>query len=156
MKVLAVATILSLAVSLVVDRRKTIEGVRRAARMFLNVLPSLLTVLVLVAVFLALVPPERLEKILGIGSGPTGYALAAAIGSIALIPGFAAYPLCGLLIQNGVSYGIIAVFITTLMMVGVLTLPVESKFFGLRIALWRNLLSLAGALLIGFIMGIFL
>ena len=85
MKVLAVTTILSLAVSLAVDRRKTIEGVRRAVRMFLNILPSLLTVLVLVAVFLALVPPERLEKIFGSGSGPTGYALAAAISNYLLV-----------------------------------------------------------------------
>ena len=51
---------------------------------------------------------------------------------------------------------LIAVFITTLMMTGFLTLPVEAKFFGWKVSLIRNLISLAAALFIGFIMGFFL
>ena len=75
------------------------------------------------------------------------------LGSISLIPGFIAYPLSGVLIKNGVSYPVIAVFITTLMMVGVLTLPLERKYFGWKVAIMRNLLSLIGALAIGITIG---
>ena len=58
-----------------------------------------------------------------------------------------------MLLRNGVSYAVIAVFITTLMMVGVLTLPIEIKYFGVKVSVLRNGLSLLGALLIGVIMG---
>jgi len=40
------------------------------------------------------------------------------------------------------------------MMVGVLTLPMESKFFGLKAALLRNGLSLAGAMVVAILMGL--
>jgi uncharacterized membrane protein YraQ (UPF0718 family) len=53
------------------------------------------------------------------------------------------------LIKNGASYPVIAVFITTLMMVGIVTLPLEKKFFGSKVAFTRNLLSFIGALIIG-------
>ncbi|HOV07644.1 MAG TPA: hypothetical protein PK482_00855, partial [Spirochaetota bacterium] len=71
------------------------------------------------------------------------------IGSVALIPGFISYPLAAVLLKNGVSYPVISIFITTLMMVGIVTLPIEKKFFGWRVALTRNILSFIGALIIG-------
>lgn len=82
--------------------------------------------------------------------------IAAGVGSVALIPGPIAYPLAGMLLERGVPYTVLAVFITTLMMVGVITFPVEREYLGTHTAGLRNLLSLAGALLVGLIMGIFL
>ena len=49
-----------------------------------------------------------------------------------------------------------SVFITTLMMVGIMTLPLEAKYFGLKVSIIRNVLSFFGALLVGLLMGIFL
>ncbi|MCX6721680.1 MAG: hypothetical protein NTY04_00590, partial [Candidatus Staskawiczbacteria bacterium] len=92
---------------------------------------------------------------LGEDAGFTGYVFAALAGSIALIPGFIAYPLAGILLKAGVSYPVIAVFITTLMMVGILTLPIEIKYFGVRISLIRNTLYFFGALIIGSLIGLF-
>ena len=82
-----------------------------------------------------------LAKLLGEKSGAFGFVFAALLGSISLIPGLVAYPLSSVLLKNGASYPVIAVFITTLMMVGIITLPVESKFFGFKVAFTRNLLS---------------
>ena len=124
--------------------------------MFLKLLPVLLSMLALVSVVLFLIPNEILVKYMGEGSGVNGWITAALLGSVALIPGFIAYPLCGILIDNGVAYSVIAVFITTLMMTGFLTLPVEVKYFGWKVSVIRNLVSLAAALFIGLIMGFFL
>ncbi len=124
--------------------------------MFLKLLPVLLIMLALVSIVLFLLPEETLVKYMGEESGITGWSIAALFGSVALIPGFIAYPLCGILVKSGVTYSIIAVFITTLMLTGFLTLPVEAKFFGWKVSLIRNLISLAAALLIGLIMGFFL
>lgn len=156
MKLLIVFTAICLIVSLIVDRQKTWAGVKKGVFMFLRLLPTLLLMLALVSVVLYLIPEEKLSEYMGEGSGIAGWLTAALFGSVALIPGFIAYPLCGVLVKSGVAYSIIAVFITTLMMTGFLTLPVEAKFFGWRISIIRNLVSLAAALFIGLIMGFFI
>jgi len=124
--------------------------------MFLNLLPLLLLMLALISIVLFLIPNDTLIRYMGKGSGIEGWAIAALLGSVALIPGFIAYPLCGILIKSGVAYTTIAVFITTLTMVGIVTLPMEAKFFGWKTSIIRNTLSFIAALLIGFIMMLFL
>lgn len=153
---LAVATAIVLALSFLADRGRTLTGLKKGAKMFLNILPALLNVLILVSVFLYLVPPRQLTAWLGQGSGWTGVAGAALLGSISLIPGFIAFPLGAILVRSGISTMVVAVFITTLMMVGILTLPLEAKYFGWRVSFLRNALSFAGAMLVGLLMGIFL
>lgn len=123
---------------------------------FLNLLPLLLLMLALISVVLFLIPNETLIRYMGKDSGIEGWTIAALLGSVALIPGFIAYPLCGILIKSGVAYTTIAVFITTLTMVGIVTLPLEAKFFGWKTSIIRNTLSFIAALLIGFVMMLFL
>jgi len=43
---------------------------------------------------------------------------------------------------------VLSAFITSLMMVGVLTLPFEARFFGWKIAVLRNALALVGAFVV--------
>ncbi len=136
------------------DCQKTWLGIKKGLKMFLSLLPALLNILALVSIVLYLLPKETLIKWLGHDSGWLGMAVAAMLGSISLIPGFIAFPLGGILLKNGVSYQVLAVFITTLMMVGILTLPLEAKYFGMRVALLRNALSFIGAVLIGLLIGI--
>jgi uncharacterized membrane protein YraQ (UPF0718 family) len=132
------------------------KGIKKGLTMFLNLLPLLLLMLALISVVLFLIPNETLIRYMGKCSRIEGWAIAALLGSVALIPGFIAYPLCGILIKSGVAYTTIAVFITTLTMVGIVTLPLEAKFFGWKISIIRNTLSFIAALLIGFIMMLFL
>ena len=85
-----------------------------------------------------------------------GVVLSVMIGAVALIPGFVAFPLAKILIINGVSYKMIAFFLTSLMMVGILTLPIEIKYFGKKAAFMRNAVSFVGAIVIALMMGVFL
>lgn len=156
MLVLSILTLSFIILSFLFDSRKTIRGIKKGMKMFINLLPILLLMLALVSIVLFLIPDETLVRYLGEGSGVKGWITAAGVGSVALIPGFIAYPLCGILIKSGVAYSVIAVFITTLMMTGFITLPVEAKFFGWRTSIIRNLFSLAAALIIGLLMSLFL
>jgi uncharacterized membrane protein YraQ (UPF0718 family) len=156
MAIIIFATILCLLISLVADKQKTLEGIKRGLKMFLNLLPALLTVLFLVSVFLYLIPEKAIMEYLGTGSGFPGVMTAALVGSISLIPGFVAFPMAGILVSRGVSYTVVAVFITSLMMVGIITLPLEIKYFGKRAAIMRNALSFFGAMIVGLMIGLFL
>lgn len=150
---LFVATMAALLLSFIFDRRKTIMGLKKGSLMFMNLFFPFMTVLILVSVFLTLISKETIVHWLGGGSGASGFVIAALVGSISLIPGFIAFPLGSILIKMGVSYQVVAVFITTLMMVGVVTLPLEAKYFGWKTAIMRNALSFIGAIIIGIAIG---
>ena len=120
--------------------------------MFLKLLPTLVTMLALVSIMFFIIPNDTLVSLIGKDSGIKGYLIAAVIGSVSLIPGFIAFPLCKILIVNGVEYSTVAIFITTLTMVGILTLPVEAKFFGWKVSILRNVLSFVAAIAIGITM----
>lgn len=154
MTILLIIAGICLILSLIADRKKTWLGIKKGLKMFLNISPVIISVLILVSVILFLLPNEVIVKYLGKEAGFSGYFFAAILGSVALIPGFIAYPLAGILVKNGVSYPVIAVFVTTLMMVGILTFPIEMKFFGFKTTLIRNSLYFAGAIIIGVLIGL--
>lgn len=143
-----------LLVSLVADRRKTWAGVLKAARMFLGILPMLVGVLAAVSLLLAAIPTSLLERALS--GGIASFLLALVVGSVTLIPGFIAYPLAGVLRDHGASVAVVAAFITTLMMVGIVTLPLEIRVFGRRVAVLRNALAFAGAVVVAVVMALIL
>jgi len=146
-------TCLSLILSFIFDRRKTIQGVRKGLKMFFGMAPPFINILILVSVLLYLIPEEVILRYLGPESGLTGFFMAAIVGSITLIPGLISYPLAAALLKQGATYAVVAVFMTTLMMVGVVTLPLEIKYFGKKAAILRNFLNLFAALIIGVLMG---
>ena len=136
-------------ISFVFDKKKTMKGIKKGTMMFLKILPTLLSVIILVSVVLYFVSDEVLMEYLGKDAGLGAYLSAAIIGSVSIIPGFIAYPLASILLKTGVSLSVLSVFITTLKMVGILTIPIEAKFFGLKTAIIRNILSFIGAILVG-------
>jgi len=135
------------------SRQKTKLALKKAWRSFENILPQLLTVLLLIGLLLTVVDAETISKLLGAESGVFGMLLAAVLGSVTLIPAFVAFPLAASLLGSGAGYGQITMFVTTLMMVGVVTLPMESRYFGKRVALRRNLLALIYSVCASFLIG---
>ncbi|MDD3803380.1 MAG: hypothetical protein PHW02_03210 [bacterium] len=154
MILLIVLTLTLLIIAYLKDKKRCFRGIVKGCKMFLNILPALLSILAIISILLYLVPQEKLLLLFGREAGLMGWILAALVGSITLMPGFISYPLAGILVKNGVSYPVVAVFITTLMMVGIVTLPVEKRFFGLKAALIRNGFSFLGALMVGSAIGI--
>lgn len=150
-------TIIFLTLSLMKDKKKTKMALKKAWKAFENILPEFLVVILLIGVLLAVLNPEAISKVIGNESGWFGVILAAIIGSVTLIPGFVAFPTAATLLNNGAGYMQIAAFISTLMMVGIITLPVEFKYFGKRISLLRNVLaflfSFVVVLIIGLVVG---
>jgi uncharacterized membrane protein YraQ (UPF0718 family) len=124
--------------------------------MFKNVLLPFLNILILVSLLLYFVPPSLINQYLGANSGVIGFSIAALVGSVTLIPGFVSYPIAAGLIQQGASYAVVATFMTTLMMVGVVTLPLEIRYFGRTVATMRNILNFVAAIIIGLLVGLIL
>lgn len=155
--ILYAAAAAALTASFVKDRQKTKQALVKAWKAFERILPSILGILLLIGLLLAALSPETISAVIGSQSGLLGMAAAALVGSVTLIPGFVAFPLAAALLNSGAGVMQIAVFISTLMMVGVATAPLEIKVMGRRATVARNALafvfSFAVALVIGAVLG---
>lgn len=138
---LYVVTIVLLIISYYKDKRKTKMALKKAWKAFENILPEFLVVILLVGILLAIINPEMISKIIGSDSGWFGVILAALVGAVTLIPGFVAFPTAAMLLQGGAGYMQIGAFVSTLMMVGIVTMPVEIKYFGKKLTIYRNVLG---------------
>jgi uncharacterized membrane protein YraQ (UPF0718 family) len=144
---------LLLAVSLYKDRKKTHKALKKAWKAFENILPEFLVVIVFVGVMLALVNPETISGLIGPESGAGGVVLSGLIGAVTLIPGFVAFPTASMLLDGGAGYMQIGAFVSSLMMVGVVTMPVEVKYFGKKVTVTRNGLALVFSFVVAVIIG---
>lgn len=151
---LYIITICLLILSYFKDKKKTMKALKKALKAFENILPQFLGVIVLVGILLAVFNPEIISGLIGKRSGWLGVLIAGIIGAITLIPGFVAFPTAAMLLDNGAGYMQIAAFISTLMMVGIITLPVEIKYFGKRFAIVRNSTAFAFSFVVAYIIGI--
>jgi uncharacterized membrane protein YraQ (UPF0718 family) len=148
--------IIFVALSFAFDRKKTLMGIKKGWNMLKNILIPFINILIIVSIVLYLIPTSIISQYLGSESGVFGIIIAAVIGSITLIPGFISYPIAQGLIEQGASYTIVATLMTTLMMVGIVTLPLEIRYFGKSVAITRNGLNFIAAIIIGLIVGVIL
>ncbi len=140
-----------LAASVLFDRQKTKKALKKAWNSFVNILPPFFAVLLLVSFSVAFLPERFIAAVLGSESGFFGQVLASILGSLTLIPGFIAFPMAKLLIENGAGIAQMGVFISTLMMVGVATAPLEAQYFGWKITLLRNGMAYFYSFLVGYV-----
>ena len=143
-----------LMISFMKDKKKTKMALKKAWKSFENILPQLLTVMIIIGFALAVLSPETISSLIGSESGILGILAAALIGSITLIPGFVAFPLAAALLDNGAGYMQITAFVSTLMMVGVITIPMETKVLGKKLTLLRNCAAFAFSIIAAFAMGV--
>jgi uncharacterized membrane protein YraQ (UPF0718 family) len=151
-----VFVLISFIASLLKDREKSAMGLKAALKTFIRILPSFLIVLLFIGLLLGFVSQEVISQFLGEKAGIAGVLTAAALGAILYIPALFAFPLAASLLAQGASVSVIAAFITTLTMVGIITLPLEIRELGKSFALLRNSLSFIAALIIGIIIGVIL
>ncbi|ADQ15559.1 hypothetical protein [Halanaerobium hydrogeniformans] len=134
-------------ISFISNKEKTLQGLKVGWKKFSKILGTYLKLLIILS-FILLISDQFIITYLG-GQAPlVGLLLGLIIGSITMMPGFIAYPLAGILVSRGVNYMVVAAFITTLMLVGVATYPVEKEFFGIKATIWRNV---AGFIIAAFI-----
>ena len=151
--ILYAMTAVLLALSAWRDVKKTKKALKKAWKAFENILPQFLGVIVLVGLMMAIFDADLISKIIGEQSGILGMILSALIGSLTLIPGFVAFPTAAILLENGAGYTQIAAFVSTLMMVGIMTLPVEIQYFGKEMAWRRNILAFFFSFIVAIIVG---
>jgi len=145
--------VLSLIVSFIKDSRKTKQALIEALKSFLRLLPIVFIVILFIGFLMGFIPHKAIANIIGEQSGLLGILFIASLGAILHIPSLISFPLAASLLNKGASITSIAVFITTLTMIGTVTIPLEIKELGKKIAFLRNGISFIIAIIIALIIG---
>lgn len=142
--------------SMVKSKEKTKKAFKVAGKALLKSAPSLLMVIGIVGLTLGILTPDIISRLVGAEAGFTATIIAAVVGAITLIPSLISFPLAGSLLRSGATIMTISAFITTLVMVGVVTAPMEIKSLGKKFTILRNGMGFLAALAIAAIMGVLL
>ena len=145
--------VILLLISFYKDKNRTKRAIMKAWKSFKNILPEIIGVVILVGILLAIFDTDTITKIIGDKSGLIGVFISSIIGAITLIPGFIAFPTAKILLDNGAGYMQIAAFISSLMMVGVVTIPIEIKYFNKKITIYRNIYAFIFSIIVAIIIG---
>lgn len=153
---LHIITIIVLIVSYKKDSKKTTLALKKSWKMFSNLLPRFLAILTVVGIIIALLNPDTISNLVGNQSGFSGMVISSLVGSFTLIPVFIAFPIASVLLKNGAGIMQIAIFISTLTTVGVATLPLEFKHFGVKASILRNIFTFIFSFVAAFVLGVIL
>lgn len=130
--------------------RKALASTANSAK---NVAVTLLSVFGLIGLLTVFVPPSLIERYLGAEGGLGSLLVGDLLGSIAAGPPVAAYPMAASLLDAGAWAPAVAAFIVSWTLVGFISIPFEARVFGMRFAIWRNVISFVFAMVIGVLMG---
>lgn len=151
--ILYTLTLILLTLSFYKNTDKTKKALKKAWKAFENILPEFLVVIVFVGFLMAIMNPSTISKFIGGDSGFFGVVIASIVGAITLIPGFVAFPTASMLLQGGAGYMQIGAFVSSLMMVGIVTMPVEIKYFGKKLTFLRNGLAFGFSFVVALFIG---
>lgn len=154
--IINILALAGLLIAYVTNKEKAKKSLKMAARTFIKMLPMVLLIIIFIGLLLGFVPPEQISRFVGEQSGVGGVLLIGVVGALMHIPALLSFPLAASMLESGASITAVAAFITTLTMIGMITLPMEIKILGKKMALLRNGFSFAIALLIAGIMGVIL
>ena len=147
------------AVLLVISTAKSPQKTKKALcisyKKLTNIAPVFIKMVILMSVILFLVPDSFIISVLGKENGVLSVFSASVIGSITMFPGFIAFPLAGMLKAKGATYMVLSALTTTIMMVGIVTYPLEKEYLGGRVAVIRNVISFVIAIIVALVTGVF-
>ncbi|NGP43779.1 hypothetical protein G4V62_01915 [Bacillaceae bacterium SIJ1] len=146
----AIAIILT-SISFINDKNKTKDALLKSWKMFRNIMPDVLAIMLFVGLSLSILTPSVISSMIGEQSGVLGIVYSTIIGSVSLIPSFVVFPLGATFVQNGAGLPQVAALMSALMSVGIVTLPMEQKIFGRSFTYFRNAAALFMSVVFSFI-----
>ncbi len=121
--------------------------VKKTSLSFAAMLPMIFGVIGLVGIFQATVTPEMLTNLFT-GDPLRDTVTGTIAGGVAVGNPVISYILGGELLHHGVSFYAVTAFMLAWVTLGIIQLPAEVSFFGMKFTVARNLLALAFTIII--------
>lgn len=135
------------------NKEKTKQSLKVALISLVRILPMIFIIIIFIGLLFGFVPKSQILRLVGDQSGLWGIPVVALMGAVLHIPSLISFPLAASILESGASITAVAVFITSLTMIGVVTLPLEIKILGKKVAFLRNGTSFIIAIIIALILG---
>lgn len=148
--ILYLATFLLIIISYKKDKEKTYKALLKGWKSIENILPQFLGIILVVGITLAALRPEVITNIIGDNSGILGVILSSVLGSVAMMPTFVAFSTGDMLLKNGAGIAQVAALISTLTLIGIITIPLEAKYIGKKATIYRNILAFVFSIIVAF------
>ena len=132
------------------DKEKTKKALLKGWKSIENILPQFLGIILVVGITLAVLKPEMISNIVGNNSGILGVVFSAVIGSIIMMPTFVAFSTGDMLLKSGAGVAQVIALISTLTLIGIITIPLEAKFIGKKATIYRNILAFVFSIIVAF------
>lgn len=132
------------------DKEKTKKALLKGWKSIENILPQFLGIILVVGITLAVLKPEMISNIVGNNSGILGVIFSAVIGSIIMMPTFVAFSTGDMLLKSGAGVAQVIALISTLTLIGIITIPLEAKFIGKKATIYRNILAFVFSIIVAF------
>ena len=145
------ALILSI-ISFSKDKEKTLNIFRNMYKSVADFFPQLLMALMIIYPLLSFTNSDAVVNIMQKLTGFWGMFIAGVVGSLAYLPAVFAFPLSVQMLSMGVGYMQITMFISTLSIVNITSMPMELKYLGVKATLKRNALGFIQSIIISIIM----
>lgn len=139
--ILYTVTILFYILSFNKDKDKTLKAFLIGKNSLFGIMPQFLGIILTIGITLSLIEPELISAMLGDKSGFMGIIMGAIVGSIAMMPTFVAFSTGNMLLLNGAGIAQATAFMSTLTLIGIITIPLESKHIGKKATFYRNVLA---------------
>ncbi|MCD6331072.1 MAG: permease [Thermoplasmata archaeon] len=136
-----ILALILLIVSTLKNPQKTKKALKVTGKIALTVFPVLFLIFILMGIIEAFVSKEVIATWLGSGSGALSVLIGEIVGCFALVQPAAVFPFAGYLHDSGADYGAVSGFVMTAILIGISTLPLELKLFGIRFTVVRNILT---------------
>lgn len=143
-------------ISYIKDKSKTKIALKKAFKSFENIMPQFLAIIIIVGIVLSILDTDTISKLIGSESGFLGVFLSSAVGSIVLMPTFVAFSTADSLLKSGAGYAQVAALVSTLTLVGFMTITLESQYIGKKAAFYRNFIAFLFSFVVAFFMGVVL
>jgi len=126
------------------------SSLRKTLASFVRLLPIILGMLLLTMLVLTFMPDTVSSRLFGHGD-LLDTLLGAGLGGVSVGHPLVSYILGGELLAGGVSLYAVTALLVSWVTVGVVQMPAEAMMLGWRFAVLRNLLALAGSVLLAFL-----
>jgi uncharacterized membrane protein YraQ (UPF0718 family) len=117
---------------------------------FVAMLPMVIAVVGLVAIFKSYITPEMLSTLFGHGR-VADIAIGTLTGAVSSGNGALSYVVGEGLMDQGVSVYAVSAFILAWVTLGFVQLPAEASVFGVRFTVWRNVLTLMSTVAVSYL-----
>lgn len=150
-----IAAILLYSITFIVSPNSATQGLRESLRIFtdpsIGFIPLIVAAILVAGLVQAIVPRELIAGLLGEEAGLKGIALGVLFGSVTPGGPFVAFPLVGGLYRAGAGVGTVLAYISAWSLLGIVRVPMEIPFIGVKLVAIRIVASLVFPFIIGVI-----